>query len=293
VDQKALEKYKALAAQKQGKPLENAMILLLGAMSSGKTTLGFTASEQCPDKLPAEKLTDLEDIAYIPVEAGGEDSLRGLKLRVPPKHVVPFAEMLGDIKHPVQATCTAVDFAKSLGVNKLFMDSGSKFDGLLQGWLNTDEGKLQWGGDKFAMFRYSLASHQVLNLKVQEFTGLKIVSFHPQAVIEDLDSKGQEKSASAQAMDQKMARQDKANGTIAQADLILGVTGKARDLWPKDASLILGLQQVKKDGKYVRQVLTQFDEKSGLAVKSRFEGILDPIEEGHLGKIIRKIRAFS
>ena len=290
--EEALARYKSLAAGKKGQPLEDGTIILLGAMTSGKTVLGLTASDQCPDVLPAKEMTELEDIAYIPVEAGGLDSLRGLRLRVSPKNVIPFAEILADVKHPIEAWNISIDMVKSLGVTKAFGDSVSKLDGLLQGWLETKEGKEQWGGDKFARFRYSLASHQVAALKIAEFAGLKLLSFHPRAVVEDLDSKGQEKGQTALAMDKAMERKDKAAGTIANADLTLGVTGGARDLWPKDASLILGLQQVKQGNEYVREVLTRFDEKSGLAVKSRFEGILAPKEEAHLGKMLRKIRSF-
>lgn len=292
--EEAIERYKAMAAGKKGQPLEDGTIILLGAMTSGKTVFGLSASERCPDVLPAENMTELDDIAYIPVEAGGLDSLRALRLRVSPKNIVPFAEILGDVKHPVEAMLISVDIVKSLGVSKAFWDSLSKFDGLLQGWLETPKGKEQWGGDKFARFRYSLASHQVVALKIPEFTGLKLLSFHPKPVIDDLDSKGQEKAATALLMDKGMERKDKALGTIAQAELVLGVTGGARELWPKDASLILGLQQVKEGSGYVREILTTFDEKSGLAVKSRFEGILPQKVRGKtLNQLIRQVREFK
>lgn len=292
-DTKVLDKYKSLMAGQSNAPLSNSIIGLLGPMSSGKTTLACTASDFCPDTLPAAKMTDLEDVAVIPVEDGGVDSLVGLRLRVPPKNVIPFSAILADVKHPVQAWSISVDLARASGATKLVGDSISQLDVLLQGWLNTEEGKLQWGGDKFAMFRYSLGAHQVILAKVKEFLGLKVMTFTPQAVLDDLKADGTEKVQAALLMDQKAQRIDKAQGTIAQADLILGLTGKARELWTRDMSLLLGLQQVKEGSGYVRQILTTFNEKSGLATKSRFEGILAPVEEGPLCKIIRKVRAFS
>lgn len=288
-----LEKYQAMMTKAPGKPLENSTIILVGAQSAGKTTLALTASDFCPDKLPAEKLTDLEDVVVIPVDDGAVDSVVGLKLRVPPRNIVPFGAILADTKHPIAAWCTAVDLAKATGANKLLGDSVSQLDVLLQAWLNTEEGKKEWGGDKFAMFRYSLGAHQIALSKFKEFVGLRMATFHAQAALEDLDTKGQVKGATALAMDEGQKRKDKANGVIAQADLILGVTGKAREIWPRDASLVLGCVQEKQGNVYVRRVYTQFNDGPSIIAKSRFEGILPPVlEENHLGKAIRLIRSF-
>lgn len=273
------------------KPLANSHIILLGAMSSGKTVAGLTASEQCPSELPASKLTRLEDIAYIPIEAGGLDSLKFLRLEVEPSHVIPYAEILGDVKDPAEALAISVDLARKLqsgGVDKVFGDSISKFDLQVQAYLNSPEGKLLWQGDKYAMFRTSLNAHNRAYNKFVEFKGMRIYAIHPKAVVDDLTQAG-----GVGVLSEKTKRQDKANGTYAEADLILGLTGGAREIWPKDVSLQIGLQLVKENGKYVRRALTQFDEKSGLAVKSRFEGILDPIERPHLGDMIRKVREFK
>jgi hypothetical protein len=289
----ALEKYQKMMTAHEGAPLSNSIIGLLGAPSSGKSTLACTVSDKCPEELPAKSLTELDDVAYIGIEDGGLDSLTSLRLRVPPKNVVPYAAILADTKHPIVAFDMAVDIAISTGATKLVVDSISQLDVLLQGWLNTPAGKLEWSGDKFAMFRYSLGSHQVSLAKFKTFQGLKIAIFTPQAVLEDLDTKGQEKSASALAMDQKIARQDKAQGSIAQADLILGLTGKARELWTRDMSLLLGLVQEKSGSEYTRKVYTKFSDKIGLATKSRFEGLLPAVlEKNHLGHAIRTIRSF-
>jgi hypothetical protein len=292
--EEVLLSYERKMGESKGLTLEKGWILLLGAMSAGKTVLGFSASDQFPDEVPAEKPTQLDDIGYVPIESGGEHSLQGLRLKVNPRNVVPFDEILADVKSPNLAMQISVELLNRMGVRKALFDSISKFDGIVQAFLQTAEGKQLWDqGNRRSMFGASLSMHNVAQQDVQKFTGLKILTFHPLPVFEDLDSKGAEKGATALAMDKAMERRDKAAGSIAQADLVLGVTGGAKAIWPKDASLILGLQQVKKDGKYVRQVLTQFDEKSGLAVKSRFEGILDPIEPGHLRKMIEKIRKFA
>jgi hypothetical protein len=289
-----LAKYKALMSGTSGRPMDNSTILLVGPQSAGKTTLALTASDFCPDILPAQKLTDLEDIAVIPVDDGAVDSVVALKLRVPPKNIIPFGTILADVRHPIAAWGIAVDLARQTGANKLLGDSISQLDVLLQAWLNTEEGKKEWGGDKFAMFRYSLGAHQITLSKFKEFVGLRMATFHAQAALDDLDTKGQEKGATALKMDQAQTRKDKANGVIAQADLILGVTGKARDIWPRDASLVLGCVQEKLGDKYVRRVYTQFADGPSIVAKSRFEGILPAVlEENHLGKAIRMIREFG
>lgn len=291
-DQKTLEKYQKMMSAKAEMPLANSIIGLLGAQNSGKTATACTISDFCPAELPAVKLTDLDDVCVIAVEDGGVDALVPLKLRV--KNVVPFGAIMSDVKHPVQAFDVALDLAKASGATKLVIDSLSQWDTLLQGWLSTTEGELVWGGDKFKKYAYSLGAHQVVLSKLKEFQGIKIINLLPQAVFDDLKVDGTEKAGVAIAMDKGMERRDKALGAISQADLIPSLTGKARELWTRDLSLLLALQQVKqKDGSYAREMLTQFEDKSGLACKSRFGSILNPREEMHLGKLVKKIRAFA
>jgi hypothetical protein len=93
------------------------------------------------------------------------------------------------------------------------------------------------------------------------------------------------------AQKDRVERQDKAQGVGGMASLILDVTGRARDLWTRDASLILGVRQVQAPGgKLQREVITQFDSAIDMAVKSRFEGRLPARIEPNLRKAIKLIR---
>lgn len=277
--------YQALASPEQKQVFEDALIILLGAQSSGKTTLACSASDFAPLKYPAEKLTFLEDLSVIKIDDGALDCLIPLRLRVPPKNVIDFPAIVAQVKHPVEAWNIAIDLARSHGTTKLLADSVSQWDALLSAYLNSD-GQALWGGDKFAYYRVVKAQHQIIMAKFKQFKGLRMATFHPRAVLDDLNANGSQGTET-----EGTKRKDRANALPGNAGLILGVDGSARDHWPKDASLVLACAQ-DKDKK--RVVFTQYDSVFDIAAKSRFEGILPArLENAHLGEVIRTIRNFS
>jgi hypothetical protein len=75
------------------------------------------------------------------------------------------------------------------------------------------------------------------------------------------------------------------------SSLVLDVSGRARDLWGRDASLILGVRQIQAPGgKLQREVITQFDSNADMLVKNRFEGRLPAKIPANLRAAIKLIR---
>lgn len=281
-----LDKYKAMLKPSTGLALQDSLILILGSPGAGKTTLAATASQFIPEKLPAEKPVALDDVVFVSCDEGATDGLEALGLSV---KVVDFNAIDRDVKNPTQSMDIALDLARTSGASICVWDTVSKFDMLLASWLNQPENRGLWTGqgggeDKFALFRYVLATHQVLMSKFRQFTGLRIALFHAKAMIDDL-------SASTAQQKERVERQDKAQGVGGMASLVLDVTGRARDLWTRDASLILGVRQVEVPGKGIqREVLTKFDSAADMLVKSRFEAKLPAKIPPNLRAAINTIR---
>jgi energy-coupling factor transporter ATP-binding protein EcfA2 len=267
-----------------GAELSDSLILILGAPGAGKTTLAVTASEFMPDKLPAEKFTDLSDVVVIGCDEGATDGLASLNLGV---KLIDFNAIDRDLKNPTQSMNVAIDLACGSGAKICVWDTVSKFDMLLNAWLNLESNKAMFESegkeDKFKMFRYILATYQVLMTEFRKFKGLRIANFHAKAMFDDLTKDATQKD--------RTERADKAQGVGGMASLVLDVSGRARDLWGRDASLILGVRQIQAPGgKLQRQVITQFDANADMLVKNRFESRLPAQIEPNLRKAINTIR---
>jgi hypothetical protein len=157
----------------------------------------------------------------------------------------------------------------------------------LNAWLNQETQKAMFESegkeDKFKMFRYILATYQVLMTSFRAFPGLRIANFHAKAMFDDLTKDATQKD--------RAERADKAQGVGGMASLVLDVSGRARDLWGRDASLILGVRQIQAPGgKLQREVITQFDSNADMLVKNRFEGRLPAKIPANLRAAIKLIR---
>jgi hypothetical protein len=279
-----LAKYQGMLKPSGGQELSDSLIIILGAPGAGKTTLAVTASEFMPDALPAPKFTMLEDVVVIGCDEGATDGLASLGLGV---KLIDFNAIDRDLKNPTQSMQVAIDLAVGSGAKICVWDTVSKFDLLLNAWLT--EHKELWTGqgggeDKFAMFRYILATYQVLMTSFRKFSGLRIANFHAKALYDDLTKDATQK--------ERTERQDKAQGVGGMASLVLDVSGRARDLWTRDASLVLGVRQLQIPGKagLQREVLTTFDAGADMLTKNRFESRLPAKIPANLRAAIRLVR---
>lgn len=279
-----LDAYRALIKTGDVKDdfLSRGFYAIEGQIGSGKTTLAATISDFFPAK-PGIEHVILSDLAWVAVDTGAIDTLKGLKIR--PAFEFDLADF--QIEHggnPVAAMQTIQEFVKELpaSVSTVVFDTVSQFDVQLDAFLRLEKNRHLYatenGQNSQAFYGQIKQWHTFFHAQCRLLKKRVLYLFHTQADMSDLKAK---------TPDQKVAeaRSEKATGMPGSPDVIMAITGASRDIYPRDMSLVLS---VRNDGKGKRKVYTQVRE--GYQAKSRYEAMLLPEEEPNMNVILNKVR---
>lgn len=203
------------------------LIVIHGPPASGKTHLAATFSEYFPTKLPSPKQVGLDDLLWIPWDAGACEGLRSHRIRVP---AVPVDTIIRDNATIVagirEVIATAIVMAEQYGSRAIVVDTITKMDKILVSHWQ-ENCPIQNGTENTqAMYGKILANHVEFYSRLINSGRTIIACAHSKPVGEPRGDKEQHRI-------NKAARQ--VAGT--HAVVIPNMTGQGKDLWTSDASL--------------------------------------------------------
>lgn len=261
-----LARLKALATAPQMHTEIDRLINLMGEQGVGKSGTAATASEFCPEILPAPVQTTLSDVTYMQIEPGGIDALTDLKLVVPPGQVLNFGPVASEVG-PIEAWEVLVEIAASQGTRVLIVDSVSAWDSALWAYANTQEGETALRIDQSNPYSKPSAlrnAHERVRNKLRDFSGIKVALFHPRPKSEDL------LKLSDNAREQ-LERKQAASAVYSQANIELRVAGSSRETWLYLSSFTAALYFDKEKN---RTACFDFDPAVDMVCKNRMRNAL-------------------
>jgi predicted transcriptional regulator len=276
-----LTRLKALATAPQMHTEIDRLINLMGEQGVGKTGTAATASEFCPEILPATEQTVLRDVTYLSIEPGGIDALTDLKLVVPPEQVLNFGPVDAEVG-PIEAWEVLVEIAASQGTRVLIVDSVSAWDSALWAYANTPEGELALRIDSSNPYSKPSAlknAHERARNKLRDFSGIKVCLFHPRPKSEDLGK------LTPDALE-RLERKQAASAVYSQANIELRVAGSSRETWLYLSSFTAALYL---DKEKTRTACFDFDPAVDMVCKNRMRNALpSKIKNFHIHRDVTK-----
>lgn len=225
------------------KPFSPLRALVYAPKGHGKTTAALTLSEKCPEKFPADKPVELDDLFFISADAGGLDTLVSYNVTVPGidlSSVEPAK--LG------RALDEAIDVAKKRAqegkTKTIIVDTLSSIDAIAEYHCvsSTEEADKRKGyGDLLAFHSkayYRLMSQNPANV---------LILCHAKYLVEDSSPKTKGATQANRASQLAPGR----------PQIVPALTGKGAQKWLHNVSLELPLVAAKVGSKMVREFFTE------------------------------------
>jgi hypothetical protein len=261
--------------------------IIYGPIGAGKTRLACTASEFWPNELPAKKKVVLEDMYWASIDRKALDCLTIMGIDVPQFDFGRLArdpalwKLAGSDKSPSIVRAIEVfmgevtSYVAAHRPKYVVMDTISVLDTKMICHF-TEVTKNHT--NQYERYKLNLAAHGLLHMRLMQLGCGVLYLCHSNVVKEDTESQKDK---------------NKAVLVVGGAEIIPELTGQAAKHYKRDASFefyVEAFRDPTNKKAMKRQVHTEVNEK-GAEIKNRFEGVLDRIEEPHLGKILAKIGA--
>jgi len=259
-------------------------ILIHGPPKVGKTFLAASASEFCPEVLPAEKLVALEDMLWLQIDAGATDGFHEANLLLPDR-VINVRKVIAETGSVERGLMMALDVARMVldkcpEIRYIVTDTLSAADKFICEHWDTNC-PLSRTGEKIVQMGFGMVfnTHKRFYNRLSLLPCNLITLCHSRVLIDD-------------GQNTQEAKKRKAEGIPGSFDIVPDITGKARNLYVGNASLELVVMAKKnpRTGKLMRTVAPYG--ANGFEGGTRFQ-VLEEEEPAHLGQIFQKIRNAS
>lgn len=267
---------------------------VMGSNTAGKSHLALTISEQYPENLAEvspEKPRYIEDVGVIQLDDGAYQgpTSKGLIVRnilnIPRlKSEGHFLKKSGDTSvldwpRAFDAALKSMELFKKRGCRAIVWDTGSVLDDELLAYLKPISVNDKGREDSFSLERNLKNAHQSVRQRTAELGLHPIFNFHTKAkeVSDDMDK----------------AKATAAGHLIVGSTLILHRLYYAQhsSIYMDNVTLNAFLVKEKEIDPKTKAAIRKlyFNNKNNSATKNRLEGIVNDIEDAHLGKLLKKI----
>ncbi len=239
-------------------------LTIMGVPKAGKTTVAATVSEQCPEELPAKKMVDIEDTAWLLYDKDGLEALTDVNLSV------PYVDLSG-----VQSSSELIKAEKAFfkevsadpKIKWVVVDTVSERDRLMISCL-ADE--LQ---QNIKMWGYVAQEHAMFLRELRKSKKSAVFLFHTKLLSSPLD---------------EVSDVAKKKATTANAEVVLAISGQNGRGYRTTSTAIWTIQKKKRKGQPAEHLLLT-EGSSMNEGGSRFANRLAETEKAHLRNILKKV----
>lgn len=258
---------------------DNYRVMLLGKPNDGKTTSAATASEFCPEELPAKELTFLDDMQWILLDNDGLKGLNRLNLdvdyidltQIQPEDIVRLC------REAIRLTAQKMRDGKK---KTCVFDSVSTFSQLLSAFVKNNTGES--GDGSWATWDAVLAKATSVFTELKSLPGNLIVISHVRAVTINIDTKKNPEEVKKQRV--KLKSQG-----LKEGDLRIDVHGAVANYYRNNFSEIWPVWAEGEKESPDRIYTIHPYGKEGIEHKSK-QRCFNSVEPANLQRMFKKIR---
>lgn len=237
-------------------------ILVVGPQEAGKTTASLMVDPafdrarltMTPEELAKQPIIELPTVCHVSVDTGAEDPLLAWRMNTDSYNPLPVIEDLGP--HGIKLFCqnSRQFFSEWLKPEHKFIviDTLSAFDDMISGYWATNTPTTQGNNDNTQkMWQQIKGSHNQLRnglLMAAAGAGVTVIIICHATV-----------EFNAMQDGKTLAAQNAVTGKVGRVHVELALTGSARDITKRGASLVLTCKKVP-DGNKEKRILTSDDD---------------------------------